>query len=307
MTGPQRPEPVFMLAPPRSYSTVCLALLAGHPGIYGFPELLLFPLTTVGELLTEGQRAPDLDRRYVEARQSGPLRALAQVHEGSQSDAAIDRARAWLHGHAGWPVTRLFDHLLAEVAPRIGLEKSPDTIGSDQAVAACLAAYPRARFLHLTRHPEATQRSMHRHWQDLTHFHSRRQVIVAAASTWYLGHSRTVRTLSALPAERWLRVTAENLLREPRTWLPRILDWLDLPYDDAVLTRMLHTERWEYAGRGESGRLLGGDAVFMYHPALRAVPDPGPVAFDPAWGLPAEMCRRMTELAELLGYRTADA
>ena len=35
-------EPIFLLAPARSYSTITLALLAGHPDIYGFPEMLLF-------------------------------------------------------------------------------------------------------------------------------------------------------------------------------------------------------------------------------------------------------------------------
>jgi hypothetical protein len=33
-------------------------------------------------------------------------------------------------------------------------------------------------------------------------------------------------------------------------------------------------------------------------PLLRRVPRPGPVSFDPSWGLLDEMCRRMKLLAE---------
>ncbi len=45
-------RPVFLLAPARSYSTVALALLAGHPGLHGFPELMLFNADTVAEPLS---------------------------------------------------------------------------------------------------------------------------------------------------------------------------------------------------------------------------------------------------------------
>jgi len=41
-----RREPIFILAPARSYSTVTVAMLSGHPQIYGFPELLTFNVAT---------------------------------------------------------------------------------------------------------------------------------------------------------------------------------------------------------------------------------------------------------------------
>jgi len=295
-----------VLAPARSYSTVTVALLAGHPDMYAFPELLVFGVRTVGELLTEGTRQPHLDAGYVQVRQTGPLRALAQLHEGEQSTAAIDRARAWLRAHADRPGKDLLDHLLDLVAPRFGVEKSPDTTATQAAFEACLRAYPRARLLHLTRHPVTTQLSMHRHWQDMKHIHNRRHLVATAASAWYLGHRRIVRTLEALPADQWLRVAAEELLSQPREWLPRILDWLGLAYDDEVIGRMLQTERWIYAGLGDSGGLYGGDAAFLHSPNLRPAEAPASVQFDPAWGLPAEMCRRTTRLAHYLGYATGE-
>ena len=300
----RRPEPVFVLAPARSYSTVTVALLAGHPAIYGFPELLVFGVRTAGDLLSEQQRSPRLDPGYIQVRQTGPLCALAQLHEGDQSAAAIARARDWLRTHADWPVKDLFDHLLDLVAPRIGLEKSPETIATQAAVNECLRTYPDARLLHLTRHPVTTQLSMHRHWQDMKHIYNRRHLVATAASAWYLGHCRAIRALETLPPNRWMRVAAENLVDQPRVWLPKILDWLGLAYDDEDIGRMLHTERWVYAGLGDPGNLYGGDAVFLHSPKLRPAVDPGPVVFDPAWGLPPEMCRRMAELARYLGYRT---
>jgi hypothetical protein len=77
------------------------------------------------------------------------------------------RAYGWVTQRSEWTTQQLLDHLLAGVAPREGLEKSPDTVDKDAALERCLRAYPQARFLHLTRHPETTQRSMRKHWQPL--------------------------------------------------------------------------------------------------------------------------------------------
>ena len=85
-------------------------------------------------------------------------------------------------------------------------------------------------------------------------------------------------------------------------WLPKLLDWLGLRSDDEVIAEMIQTENWQFANTGPSGDLYGVDAGFINAPALRPIPNPGPVKFDPAWGLPYEMSNRMTKLARYLGY-----
>ncbi|WP_329249642.1 sulfotransferase [Actinoallomurus sp. NBC_01490] len=77
-------EPVFLLAPARSYSTVAVALLSGHPDVYGFPETLVFTAATVGELI--GERA---EWARFPLRLSGLWRAVADLHEGGQDDDAV--------------------------------------------------------------------------------------------------------------------------------------------------------------------------------------------------------------------------
>jgi muconolactone delta-isomerase len=291
-------EPVFVLAPARSYSTVTVALLAGHPEIYGFPELLLFTADTVGELLAE----PTGWARFP-LRHSGLWRAVADLREGSQDDGAVARARAWLAGRPDWPTARLMDHLIELARPRTCVEKSPDTSSDDAVLARCLAAYPRARLLHLVRHPVTAQRSLHEHWRPAGRFRSERELVAAAATFWYESHQRILDTLAALPADRWMRVRAEDLLADPSRWLPRILSWLHLRTTPATVDRMLHTENWRFASTGSSDTLLGGDPKFLRAPALRPVPRPGPLTFDPAWQLDAGLRARMTSLARTLGYR----
>jgi Sulfotransferase family len=299
-TGGPRHEPVFLLAPARSYSTVTLALLAGHPDVYGFPEMGLFPARTVGDLLAP-EPTPRRPASLVEFKRGGILRAVADLREESQEEPAIRRAEAWLAERSSWPPRQLMDYLLGLAYPRTGLEKSPETVSTAEALDACLASYPHARYVHLTRHPASTMRSVQEHWGRWPG-RSKKALVVSAASAWYQGHARIVRTLAQLPARQRARIRAEDLLREPLTRLPPLLDWLGLRGDRDIVSEMTHTENWQFASTGPSGRLFGGDPSFMRSPELRLVPEPGEIDFDESWGLLDEMRERMTALARYLEY-----
>jgi hypothetical protein len=299
--GPTAGRMLFILSPPRSYSTVITAMFGGHPDVYAFPEMLVFTAPTIGDLLREARTGPPRPDWLHESRLSGPRRAVADIHEGSQEPDALRRAARWLEGHAGWTAAQLLDYLRRRVPARLAVEKSPDTAGSDTALQRCLASYPDASYLHLVRHPADTQRSMQRHWRILLP-DSERALVANAATSWYRTHRRVIRALDGLPAGQWLRVRAEDVLLEPRTWLPRLADWAGLSMSPDILTAMLATEKWRFAGGGPTGKLGGGDPVFMSGPALKAISPPGPLAFDPAWRLPPQMGELMIDLARFLGY-----
>jgi hypothetical protein len=298
--GLPRHAPIFLLCPARSYSTVTLALLAGHPDIYGFPEMLLFETGTVDGLLNRVS-VPPQPKGFAEMRLNGILRAVADVLEASQDSSAICRAKEWLAERSSWSPPELMDYLLSAVYPKIGLEKSPETVSTDEALDACIKHFPQCHFIHLTRHPATSIRSMLNYWSVFDIDEKSR--LAFAASAWYRGHSRIMRKLSQLPSERWLRIRAEDVVGDPATWLPYILDWLGLYHDNEIVSKMMQTQNWRFAGTGQSGRLLGGgDAKFLRSPALRPIPRPSEAAFDPSWGLLDEMIDRMTSLASSLGY-----
>jgi hypothetical protein len=295
-----RQEPVFILSPMRSYSTVTIAILAGHPALYGFPELLIFSGKTIGEifrgiLLRVATGRPD-------ARASGICRAVAEIHEGSQQEDAIGRALDWLMERTDWPTDRLFDHLAQFVYPRVPVEKSPDTVMNDTNLSYCMAAYPNARYIHLTRHPVTAQRSVMEQLRFFTPRLSRKVLAARAASVWYLSHLRIVRALEKVPEDRWHRVRAEDILATPEDSLTGLLTWLGLATDSEIIARMLRTEDWTYAGTGPTGGLFGGDHKFMLAPALRPQVKNAAMSFGSDLGLLEEMCARMTRLAAYLGY-----
>jgi hypothetical protein len=306
--GYEDAEPIFLLATARSHSTVSIAMLSCHPQIYGFPELHVFHAPMVRELLAmppPGAAGPGegFSLRYIsEYERTGLWRVIAQLHEGVQDRGAVTRARLWLESRADWPTELLMDHFLALVFPSIGLEKSPRTISSKNSLERCLNAYPRARFIHLVRHPATTLASMHKHWGRMHSGLSDKALRRTCAYSWYQGNLRVAKALRMLPGDRWRRVKAECLLSNPDSVLPGILDWLGLAHTEEVISQMKHPASWPFTGLGYNGSLGGGDPVFLLNPELRPVPAPGPVEFDPAWEVSQREFEAVKALAAYLGY-----
>jgi hypothetical protein len=296
-------DPVFLLAPPRSYSTVTIALLAGHPELYGLPETSLFLQDTLGQAMAmpTGPFTGHAGHHHV---LMGLERAIAQLHDGSQDSAALGRALDWIRQRPGMPSAAVLDHLLRLVYPRTAVEKSPGTVESGRALARCMRAYPSARYLHVTRHPVSTLRSMLALY-NLFHFPAGMapgERIRRCALTWYSCHLRIVRALAPLPPSRWLRVRGEDLIGEPRARLPRVLDWLGLRHDDAIIDRMLDTQRWEFAAWDGHIGFGGADPNFLQAPALRPVQPPDAGLTDPEWEIGGDLAGAVAALARYLGY-----
>ena len=126
-------------------------MIGQHPELAGLPELKLFATRTVGEL--EAPLSRYWMERGVTHRSPGLVRALAQLEFGGQSPEAMASAMSWLHARKHWRGPQVLDVLLERLAPRSAVEKSPDHVLNPAALRRIKRAYPKARYLHLTRHP----------------------------------------------------------------------------------------------------------------------------------------------------------
>jgi len=299
---PSRFAPVVLLAPARSYSSVVAAMIGGHPELYGFPELTLFDKATVGERL---DARPLLCEPWPGWNPvAGLERALAQLHAGSQDEEAIAAAGQWLAERRSWSGADVLDHLLALVAPRAGVEKSPETVHGDAQMARALDAYPRARFLHLARHPVSSQRSVQAvaTQPSAQSYYVPPDLGVQCARGWLLAHRRIAAFCRSLPAGQCLQVRAEDVLNHPESELPRIARWLGVSEDDGALGAMLHPERSPFSAPGPPHARGGADPVFLRGPVPHAVPVPVGLDHPPEWGIPSGLASEVTAMALDLGY-----
>ncbi|HLB98403.1 MAG TPA: sulfotransferase, partial [Acetobacteraceae bacterium] len=299
---PYRFAPLFVLAPGRSYTSVIATMIGQHPDLAGLPELKLFGYRSIGAL--EASLPPYWSARGFTHRSPGLVRALAQFEFGGQTDATLATARAWLRERGHWSGAHVLDLLLARVAPRIGVEKSPEHVTTGAALRRVARAYPNARYLHLTRHPVTTQASMADHLLRTVPEHPRLGEPMAGVAAWRDMHARIMRFAAALPGERFMRVRAEDVLNDAPARLRAIAAWLRVRTDDAAIQAMCHPEVSPFARLGPAGSgVIGGhDHGFLHDPIPRRVEVPPTIEPPAGWHGELLLWRRVVILARDLGY-----
>jgi Sulfotransferase family len=255
------PQPLFILSPPRSFSSVVCAMLGQHPQCYGLPEMHLFFADDLGHVMKGTLRHSMVN---------GLLRALAQLHDGEQTDESIARAREWTTTRSSWPIRKVFDHIQELVGPRMLVEKSPATTYSSEFVGRLLRTYPKANLLHLTRHPRSTGESL----AKLRSQFPRLQRITGGRAKldperiWRVNHKVAITATADLPPGQCMRLKGEALMRNLALYLPQICEWLDLRSDAEAIEAMMHPENSPYAKPGPPAAPFGNDPSFLENPAL---------------------------------------
>jgi Sulfotransferase family len=298
----RRFRPVFVLSPARSCSSLVAAMLGQHPSLYGFPELRLFRVEKIAQLLTgppAGQGMPARDRA------AGLVRAVAQLHTGHQTRETVDEAFRWLEERSALSVWSVFDHLLELVSPRTGVEKSPETSLTDEALDRAASAYPSARFIHLVRHPWSTVASMIESWSKLNYWRVDRAFAPEyCLELWRTQHSRILAFGASLGPDRFIRVRAEDVVNQPHAHLPPICRWLGINDGPESIEAMLRPERSCYAAPGPANAYGGFDSKFLRAPEMRPVALPAP--WMPShWRVDPGPLFAAVELAQRFGYEAA--
>jgi hypothetical protein len=300
---PRRFAPIFLLATQRSYSSVVTAMIGQHAALADLPELKLFAFPTIGEM--EASLPRYWMERGITHRSPGLIRALAQFLFDDQDSHALVAARAWLALRSHWAGEDVLDLLLEQLRPLIAIEKSPENAASDDALARLSAAYPRARYIHLTRHPATTQRSLQAHWERIVPNYPLEGQPMLGFAAWVDTNRRILNFTAGLPADRILRLRAEDVLH-PRSAaaLGRVTTWLGLDSRPPAIDAMRHPEfsPFAYATAKGTGLLGGLDGGFLVDTALRPVEPPPALGRPEGWSGHEPLWQSVIDLAVELGY-----
>ena len=279
------PPPLFILAPPRSFTSVVCAMLGQHPQMYGLPETHLLPHETLGAWAESAARA-------LFPMEHGLLRAIAELYFGAQNVLTIRKARQWLRLRSNLTTDFVFKMLADRVFPLILVDKSPSIVFRLKALKRVHRKFPEARFLHLLRHPRGQGESVMKyirerakggpippsHWLLRIASYRSAQVpeedredgaVLDPQKGWYALNQNICEFLKSVPADQRMRVRGEDLLAEPDEALHGIAAWMGLRTDAEAIEEMKHPERSPYAFLGPPGARYGNDAFFLRDPALR--------------------------------------
>jgi hypothetical protein len=281
-TGHAIVEPLFVLAIPRSFSSVVCSMLGQHPQMYALPETQFFLTDTVEgwwELTTRSQ-APLTH---------GALRSVAQLYFGEQTETSINLARGWLRRRAHFTTAYLLEELAAKVSPSVLIDKSSIVVYRPENLQRINRMFPGARFLHLVRHPRGHGQSVMKyflerrksgplppaHWlQQLASYPSppgkmKKPEELDPQRGWYALNVNIREFLKTVPETQKLMVRGEDLLSDPDTGLKEVAQWMGLRTDLKAIEQMKHPERSPYASFGPVGARFGNDLFFLENPALR--------------------------------------
>lgn len=272
------PAPLFILAPPRSFTSVVCGVIGQHPEIFGVPELNLFRSETVEEYLTgrakgqDGRRSPF----WRLMRFDGTLRAVAQLYAGEQTLNAVDLAQRWLQRRVHLSTAAVVRELCDRVSPLILLDKSPSYVRRRVYLQRILDGFPDARFIHLLRHPRGVCDSiMKSEVGPLTAL-----FLGAIDETddgptpdpqllWLNSHLNILRFLEDVPPAQWMRIRGEDFLGNLEPEAAAVCRWLDIDDSAQSVEAMKHPEHSPFACLGPATARLGGDPTFLQAPHLR--------------------------------------
>lgn len=146
-------SPLFILASPRSFTSLISAMLGQHPQAYAVPELNLFAQEKLEDLI-------NTMKGLYRFKLHGLLRTVAQLYTGEQSLITIEMANRWVLKHADRSTGEIYHQLCAKVAPRIIIDKSPLYGTRIECLNRIIQNFPNAYFLHLVRHPRTQGNSI---------------------------------------------------------------------------------------------------------------------------------------------------
>jgi hypothetical protein len=298
--------PLFLLAPPRSYTSLINAMLGQHPQAFGLPELCLFNGRLLKDLwIRETDEMSDTSRA-----KQGILRAVAEIYAGEQTKATITMANHWAAARENVPVGEVYQELVRKLHPLIAVEKSPAYTIDIQRMFAMHAAFPDARFLHLTRHPVGQCKSVMQMndgafalYVNSLEFQEDR-AIVEPQYQWHDLNINILNFLDTVPDHQQLRIRGEDIMADPPGQLGAICRWLQIRDDAAAIDEMMHPERSPFACFGPLPALFGNDPNFLRGPTFRPHVPRVPKLDQPVpWrddGLPLHP--RVVALAQEFGY-----
>lgn len=280
---------IFVVAPPRSGTTLLRVILAGHPSLFSPPELELLAFDTLAE------RDQALSGPYSFYRE-GMLRALVEA-KGCTADEAEAFIRAKIV--EGWASQELYAHLQSSIGGRVLVDKTASYALSLETLKRAEALFEEPLYIHLVRHPQAMVHSFVNARLDTVflrrkHSYNPRQL---AELVWQTCHRNILALQGQIPARRFIQVAFEDLVREPEVVVRRLCDFLCItfipvmmdPYDD-VKRRMTDGVR--------AGTRMLGDIRFHDHQGI----DP---QIADAWKVDADstsLSTRTWSIARALGY-----
>lgn len=264
-------QPLFILALPRSYTSLIAGMLGQHPQAFGLPELNLFTVEHLMEMWQDGKQ----DAGFSKFQRHGILRAVAEIYAGEQTSNTVEMANHWLAARQNRSGTEVFQEICQAISPLMAIEKSPAHVVNPLYLERIYTAYPDAFYLHLTRHPTNQGNSVMKVQEggyalsvnSIDYIDN--EAIIDPQIAWHDINLNIMELLQRIPPRQKMHIRGEDVMSDPLGSLGRICRWLGLRDDLEALEDMLHPELSPFACVGPINALFGNDPNYLRDPVFQ--------------------------------------
>jgi acyl-CoA synthetase (AMP-forming)/AMP-acid ligase II/NADP-dependent 3-hydroxy acid dehydrogenase YdfG len=264
----RNPPAVFVVAPPRSGTTLLRVMLGGHPRLFAPPELYLLSYATLRQRSAAFSGSEGFWKE-------GTIRAVMELR-GCDAPAA----EALLDGleEQDRSTHELYGLLQEWLGDRLLVDKSPTYCLDLAALQQAEAEFDGALYIHLLRHPLGMIRSFEEaridqilpvHVPGLRGAKESLSVRQLGELVWLLGHRNARSFLRGVPADRQHALRFEDLVTRPRETTEALCAFLGLDLHPDMLEPYADRRGRMTDGVHEVSRMLG-DVKFHQHGAIDA-------------------------------------
>ncbi len=280
------PKACFILSSPRSGSTLLRVMLAGHPKLLSPPELHLLPFSTMKD------RKEDLQLSHLG---EGLQRLLMDIDSLSAPDS-IRLVEQWEHDSL--PVSDVYGYIQSRSDGRLLVDKSPSYAMNMSVLDQLEGMFEDLRIIHLIRHPLPVIQSFVKMRMDKLLGFEKEDPYVLAEEIWRHSNSNIQSLGQKLGSRQFISLRYEDLVASPESSLIPLCDFLEIPFDSALL----NPYKGERLTDGLHQQSMGvGDPNFLQHQAIDS-------SLATNWQnlqLNHQLTRKSAELAEQFGYQVS--
>jgi len=231
----KNPSATFILAPPRSGTTLLRMMLAGHPRLFAGAELQLLGFHSLQE---RREAFTDKFSLWLE----GTIRAVMDL-----KSCGADEAKAIMEDYErrGWTTKQFYRELQDWLGDRMLVDKSPAYALDSGALRRAEQVFHEPTYIHLVRHPYSMIRSFESYHLDQVlylkpHAFAARQL---GELVWLVSHRNIVEFLSSVPEHRRYRMRFEDLVSRPDEVMTDLCDTVGLDFDPLLLQPYQDTDK----------------------------------------------------------------
>ena len=233
---------VFVLSSPRSGSTLLRIMLSCHSRLFCPGELGLLDATTLADW-QHHPRSPN--------RRRGLAGAFAELTDCGTGECA--QAVDTLIGESV-STPAIYRALQRGAHPRLLVDKTPDYAMDRDAIHRAETLFEEARYILLVRHPLAVIESFVRSGLEDRFPGSENDPYTVAEDCWATSNDNLLQFMQEHTGRRVLRVHYEEMVTDTARTLQAICRFLDVPFEDTVLSPYQYGRMLEAPGDVNTGR-----------------------------------------------------